>query len=108
MFSRKWILAALVASFFSTIATEVSSLVQMDRLAARLGSVTLGSVPELSYQEVSIAKVSRPRFRGNKLRLAVLYIALRKLATGVLKFNIGVIEEMVLRLDTAITTAEKT
>lgn len=58
-FSRKCILAALVASFFSTIATEVSSLVQIDKLAVRLGSVPESFSPRSFNSESEQASILR-------------------------------------------------
>lgn len=88
-FSRKWIFATAAVAFeyFSTIATDVSSLqIGAERLAWKR-FVHTASI-ESPYHDVSIAKVSNPLYRGNKLPFEKVPKHLRKVVAGVLKFSI--------------------
>ena len=87
-FSRKWILALFspeTPRFFSTIATEVSSLLRTSRVSNLTSHEAEGKSP---HHDVSIARVSRPR-RFLENRHDALLAGLRKDATGALKQNIG-------------------
>jgi hypothetical protein len=95
IFSRKFILAwspVDLSLFFSTIATDVSSLFQTLAISACDREPKFGL--DQTDHDDSIARVSKPRLHRRTLRDA-LVADLRNVATGPLDKNIGEVNPIV-------------